>query len=57
MPDITMCEGKECPIKETCYRHTADPNPYRQSYFMEIPYNLKEGKCDHFMKIWKPKSK
>jgi len=50
MPDITMCTGTFCPIKETCYRFTAVPSSYRQSYFLHIPYDSKEKKCDHFVK-------
>ena len=46
MPDITMCKGDGCPVKETCYRYTAKPNEYRQSYFVEVPY--KDDVCDHF---------
>ena len=37
MPDICMCQGTGCPMKETCYRYTAEPNPYRQSYFAVVP--------------------
>lgn len=40
-----MCSGKECPIKESCYRFTA-PVGYWQSYFTEVPY--KDGDCDVF---------
>ena len=46
MPDITMCSGEGCPVKESCYRFTAKPNEYRQSYFVEPP--IKDGKCDHY---------
>jgi hypothetical protein len=46
MPDITMCAGIYCPIKDNCYRYTAKPNEYRQSYFLTPPY--KDGKCEHF---------
>lgn len=45
MPDITMCEGKECPAKDQCYRYTAKPSLY-QSYFAKVPY--KDGKCDNY---------
>jgi hypothetical protein len=38
--------GTDCPHKEKCYRFTAKPNEYRQSYFMTPP--IKEGKCDMF---------
>lgn len=49
MPDITMCEGRDCPIKESCYRYTAKPNEFRQSYFVDTPY--KDGECEHYWKI------
>lgn len=49
MPDICMCRGESCPLKGDCYRYTATPSEYRQSYFTEIPYE-KDG-CDYF---WPP---
>jgi len=45
MPDITMCKGDKCPIKEKCYRYTAEPDEW-QSYFTESP--IKNGKCDFY---------
>jgi hypothetical protein len=45
MPDITMCVGTGCPLKEKCYRYIAKPSEY-QYYFMEAPY--KDGKCDYY---------
>ena len=52
MPDITICKGDNCPIKETCYRFTATPSKWGQSYFVEAP--IKEDKtCDYFMEIWR----
>lgn len=51
MPDITMCFGDNCPIKETCYRFTATPSKWRQSYFVETPIK-DDNTCEHFMKIW-----
>lgn len=50
MSDITMCEGKKCPLKETCKRYLAIANEFYQSYFTEIPYNVKEKKCDMYWK-------
>ena len=44
--DITMCPGTGCPQKEKCYRFTAKPSEYMQSYFMEPP--IKDGKCDMY---------
>ena len=32
MADISMCQNKECPSKETCYRFTAVVSQYGQSY-------------------------
>ena len=46
MPDISMCKGGECPLKETCYRYTAMPGE-RQSYFLIPPFR-KGGACDYF---------
>jgi hypothetical protein len=51
MADITMCEGKGCELKSTCYRHNATPNEYRQSYFTESP--IKDGQCDEYWKLKK----
>lgn len=45
-PDITMCKGTNCPAKESCYRYTAKPNEYYQSYFIES--TIKDGKCDMY---------
>ena len=47
MADICMCTGKGCHEREKCYRFTATPNPYRQSYFAELP-PMKNGKCTEF---------
>lgn len=49
MADITMCEGINCPLKENCYRFTANKNEIYQSYFVEVPYNeKKDGKCEYY---------
>lgn len=48
MPDISMCMGGDCPLKETCYRFTAKPNEYRQSYFCEPPYNENKTTCNYY---------
>lgn len=46
MPDISMCQGTDCPFKDKCYRHTATPDPHWQSYFSEPP--IKDGVCPYF---------
>lgn len=52
MADITMCLGGDCPQKDNCYRNTATPSPYRQSYFTNKPMEVNEdGKfvfCNYF---------
>jgi hypothetical protein len=45
MADITMCKGIECPIKKDCYRFTAIPNKYRQSAFLNSPYDKDKKEC------------
>lgn len=50
MPDITMCEGTGCPLKEKCYRHKAMPG-LRQSYFMIVPYDHKKKSCDYYWSL------
>lgn len=47
MPDIAMCKGDNCPLKRTCYRFTAKPSEYLQSYFLNVPYDEKEGTCNY----------
>jgi len=46
MPDITMCKGGTCGIKETCYRFKVKPNEFRQSYFTNTPFEVKNGKVE-----------
>jgi hypothetical protein len=47
MPDISMCKGEDCPLKNECYRYTATPCEY-QSYFVDPPYI--EDECEFFYK-------
>ena len=37
MPDITMCQEDKCPRRNSCYRYTARPDQYWQSYFAKKP--------------------
>jgi hypothetical protein len=48
MPDMSMCEGTDCPLKETCYRYTAMANEFRQTYLFDIPFDKEKGKCDFY---------
>ena len=47
MPDISMCLGGDCHQKDRCYRYTAEPNPYRQSYFCDPPME-EDKQCKYF---------
>jgi hypothetical protein len=47
MPDISMCEGTGCLIKETCYRYTAEPS-IRQSYFRSPSYISSIEDCEYY---------
>lgn len=44
MPDITMCKGEDCPLRESCYRYKAKPNEFGQSYFYYSPIQGEECK-------------
>ena len=48
MPDISMCNGGECPLKETCYRFKATPNTH-QAY--SGFYEGSEKECKYYWKI------
>ena len=45
MPDIAMCDGEGCPIKEQCWRFMAPADRW-QSYFGAPP--MKEEGCEYF---------
>lgn len=48
MPDITMCQGKGCQQRYCCYRFTALPDKFHQSWFSKEP-NTTKNKCDYLM--------
>jgi hypothetical protein len=48
MADITMCRDMKCPMKFTCYRHTAPQNQFRQSFFTESPREEGTYYCQSF---------
>lgn len=49
MPDISMCQNKECPLSKTCYRFLAEPDPYWQAYAGFQPD--KNGKCEGYWPV------
>lgn len=49
MPDIAMCNDKDCPMASRCYRNPESgtkPSEYRQSWFAESP-RQPDGSCQH----------
>lgn len=47
MPDISMCRSNTCPIKDSCYRFTAVPSTFRQSY-ADFKYNEETKNCNYY---------
>jgi len=43
MADISMCANSDCNFRAKCYRYTAKPNDYRQSYIRPDTES-----CNHF---------
>jgi hypothetical protein len=52
MADIAKCIGKNCKVKESCYRFTAKDSLYWQSY---ISPKVKDGKCNMYWENKKQK--
>ncbi|CAH0995391.1 hypothetical protein EMA8858_01512 [Emticicia aquatica] len=47
--EITLCAGGDCPIKQYCYRHTAEILG-RQDFFGSVPFDYTTKKCYYFLK-------
>jgi len=47
MPDISMCVNEGCHLKNNCYRYTATPCEFRQSYHAFNPDEV-TGICNDF---------
>ena len=48
--DISKCSGEGCPLKERCYRFNTPMSEYRQTIFVNPPYDKKTKKCDEYWK-------
>jgi hypothetical protein len=46
MPDITMCKSEECEKRMLCFRSTAVPDPYGQSYSDFTP---EDAECEYYL--------
>jgi len=51
--DISMCLNENCIKKDDCYRYTATPSEYRQSYddFSPRDNTEKNFSCSHYEKV------
>ena len=47
MPDISMCENKNCHLANNCWRFNATPDRVAQSYADFEPDD--EGNCDFYI--------
>ena len=45
MADISMCTSVDCPSRFVCYRFTAKPNAFQQSYLFPEPKLLSDSVC------------
>jgi hypothetical protein len=54
MPDITMCSGEGCSLRDGCYRFTARPS-LRQAWFVKPPVERSDGveRCHYRMVVEK----
>jgi hypothetical protein len=50
MPDIRMCQTKDCPIKQSCHRFTVNISDH-ESYFAETPYDEDGEGCEFYWEI------
>lgn len=51
MPDISMCQNEECPLRESCYRYLATPFIPRQAYADFKPND--KGECSYYWPVKK----
>lgn len=49
MPDISKCNGDNCPLKDTCYRYTSEPSEFRQAWLGNPPVQ-EDGTCKLYWK-------
>ena len=51
MVDISLCEGKDCPLKNKCYRFMSPRINHANSWLFGIPYDPINRECDFFWPI------
>jgi hypothetical protein len=52
MPDISKCNGVNCPLKETCYRYTSEPSEFWQAYSDFDKHREESGEdCEYYWPV------
>jgi hypothetical protein len=53
MPDITMCDNLQCPLRASCYRYLAKPSEFWQAWCNFTPDKASDGGvvCAHYWKV------
>ena len=52
MPDISKCEGTNCPLKEKCYRFTCESDEHYQAYSdFSDALNEEKTECDYIIPL------
>lgn len=51
MSSSKMCKGRDCPIKDTCFRYTREPDK-NQEYYWNIPFDWNGERCDFYLPKW-----
>lgn len=54
MVDIAVCNRRDCPLKETCFRYLADRDDYWQSELV-IDKKILDDKCEMYWRCRNPK--
>lgn len=54
MPDITMCSNNNCPVRNTCYRHTAKPSEIQSYAVFQFDTGFIGVLCDNRIAIDSP---
>jgi hypothetical protein len=44
--NYTLCDYKECPLKEKCARYLEDLDRTKTNHFGTIPYNHEKNECN-----------
>lgn len=51
MADISKCDGRACPLKESCWRFLAPESDWQTYANFDAFFDHKENKCDHYWKV------